>query len=142
MRFTETHRIVTHLLLFMSGITSIQWADTTVNPIMGCGGCELFPAPSKVLESIDQAVAGTGLRIESHAIYKDLVNKAYSKIPEPKQGHKNAVNTTNIWHLRGLFLERLKRDHGKQVANAADKAIRQSITCYAATLHANKGQKL
>lgn len=109
---------------------------------MGCGGCELFPTPGKVLEGIDQAVAGTGLGIESHAIYKELVSKAYSEIPEPKQGHKNAVNTTNIWHLRGLFLERLKRDHGKQAANAADKSIRQSITCYAATLHANKGQKL
>lgn len=109
---------------------------------MGCGGCELFPSPGKVLEGIDLAVAGTGLRIKSHAIYKELVNKTYSEIPEPKQGHKNAVNTTNIWHLRKLFLDRLKLDHGKQAANAADKSIRQSITCYAATLHANKGQKL
>lgn len=113
----------------MSDVTSIQWADTTVNPIMGCGGCELFPAPGKVLEGIDQAVAGTGLSIDSHSLYKELVNKAYSEIPEPKEGHKNAVNSTNIWHLRELFLERLKRDHGKLAAHEADKAIRQSITC-------------
>ena len=40
----------------MSDITDIQWADTTVNPIMGCGGCELFPSPGKVLAAIDAAV--------------------------------------------------------------------------------------
>jgi hypothetical protein len=48
----------------MSDITKIQWCDTTVNPIMGCGGCELFPSSGKVLEAIDQAVAATGSRID------------------------------------------------------------------------------
>lgn len=126
----------------MSETTAIQWADTTVNPIMGCGGCELFPSPGKVLEAIDQAVADTGTHIDSRAIYKELVNKAYAKIRNPMAGHKNTVNTTNIWHLRELFLERVRRDHGKEATEAADKAIRQSITCYAASLHLNKGQKL
>lgn len=126
----------------MSNITKIQWCDTTVNPIMGCGGCELFPSPGKVLETIDKAVAITGVRINSRAIYKDLVNEAYRKIPNPKPGHKNAVNTTNIWHLRELFLKQVKRDHGREAENAAEMAIRQSITCYAATLHLNKGLKL
>jgi protein gp37 len=126
----------------MSDITDIQWADTTVNPIMGCGGCELFPSPGKVLAAIDEAVADAGARIDSRAIYKDLVNAAYGKIRKPMPGHKNAVNTTNLWHLRELFLERVDRDHGKVAAEAANIAIRQSITCYAATLHLNKGQKL
>jgi len=126
----------------MSHITKIQWADTTVNPIMGCGGCELFPSPGRVLEAIDQAVAATGVCINSRTIYKEMVNEAYRKIRNPKPGHKNAINTTNIWHLRKLFLERVKLDHGKQAEEAAEKAIRQSITCYAATLHLNKGQKL
>jgi protein gp37 len=126
----------------MSDITDIQWADTTVNPIMGCGGCELFPSPGKVLAAIDAAVAGVGVSIGSRAIYKELINGAYGGIHEPKPGHKNAVNTTNIWHLRELFLERVDRDHGKEAAEAANIAIRQSITCYAATLHLNKGQKL
>ncbi len=126
----------------MSDITTIQWADSTVNPIMGCGGCELFPSPGKVLEAIDQAVAAAGSRIDSRAIYKDLVNAAHAKIRKPKPGQKNAVNTTNIWHLRELFLARVMRDFGKQAETAAKKAIRQSVTCYAATLHLNKGQKL
>ena len=126
----------------MSDITDIQWADTTVNPIMGCGGCELFPSPGEVIKAIDEAVADIGGRISSRVIYKGLINEAYAKIKEPKPGHKNAVNTTNIWHLRKLFLTRVKRDHGDQARAAADKAIRQSITCYAATLHLNKGMNL
>lgn len=126
----------------MPNITDIQWCDTTVNPIMGCGGCELFPSPDKVLKAIDQAVADTGSRIDSRAIYKELVQDAYTKIKTPKQGHKNAVNTTNIWHLREAFLESVRNNHGKLAADAAQKAIRQSVTCYAATLHLNKGQKL
>jgi protein gp37 len=126
----------------MSDITDIQWADTTVNPIMGCGGCELFPSPGKVLEAIDAAVAATGTRIESRKIYKELIHEAYSKIRQPKAGHKNVVNTTNLWHFRKLFLDRVKRDHGEQARAAAEMAIRQSITCYAATLHLNKGQNL
>jgi len=52
----------------MSNITDIQWADTTVNPIMGCGGCELFPPPGKVLAAIDTAVAATDTRIEENTL--------------------------------------------------------------------------
>ena len=128
----------------MSSVTDIQWADTTVNPIMGCGGCELFPSPGTVLDAIDQAVADAGSNINSRATYKELINEAYGRIPEAKRkpGHKNAVNTTNIWHLRALFFARVNRDLGKEAAQAAEKAVRQSITCYAATLHLNKGQKL
>ena len=126
----------------MSEITDIQWADTTVNPFMGCGGCELFPSPGIVLEAIDRAVATAGDPIDSRATYKKLINEAYVKIPNPKPGHKNAVNTTNIWHLRELFLAQVKRDLGREAETAAGKAIRQSITCYAATLHLNRGLNL
>lgn len=27
----------------MSKNTAIQWADSTINPVMGCDGCELWP---------------------------------------------------------------------------------------------------
>lgn len=126
----------------MADVTSIQWADSTVNPIMGCGGCELFPAPSEVLSAIDIAVVKTGAKISSRPIYKDLVNSAYGALDRPLDGHKNAVNTTNIWHMREQFLDRVKENQGVEAAAAAEKAIKQSITCYAATLHLNKGQNI
>lgn len=126
----------------MSYLTPIQWADSTVNPRMGCFGCELFPTPGKVLGAIDQAVAACGVSIDSRLIYKKLISGAYAKIPKPLPGHKNAVNTTNIWHLRHHFLSWLEKTHGPQAKAAADMAIRQSVTCYAAILHLNKAQNL
>jgi protein gp37 len=126
----------------MSDLTNIQWCDSTVNTIMGCGGCELYLPPGKVLGAIDQAVAACGISIDSRAIYKQLINDAYAKIPKPLPGHKNAVNTTNIWHLRQLFLCLLEKKHGLIAKDAAEKAIRQAVTCYAAILHLNKAQNL
>jgi len=41
----------------MSEETKIQWCDSTVNPIMGCAGCELFPSPGMVLDPLDRAIA-------------------------------------------------------------------------------------
>ena len=58
----------------MSYLTPIQWADSTVNPGMGCIGCELFPPPGKVLGAIDQAVATFGVSIDSRTIYKKLIS--------------------------------------------------------------------
>ena len=128
----------------MSDNTSIQWADSTVNPIMGCGGCELFPPPAHIFLNIDRAVAETGHKIVSRKIYEDLVQTHYEEIEAPLAGHKNAVNTTNIWHLRDVFLSRVVRETeaNKEAVLAAEAAIKQSITCYAAKLHLNKGQNL
>lgn len=128
----------------MSDKTSIQWADSTVNPSMGCGGCELFPPPAEIFLKINEAVDKTGHKISSRSIYEELVESAYRAIDHPLEGHKCAVNTTNIWHLRHRFLMRLgdktKDDYAAHAA--AEKAIVQSITCYAAVQHLNKGQSL
>lgn len=126
----------------MSNITDIQWCDSTVNPIMGCGGCELFPPPKKVTDAINVAVGSSGVKIDSHGIFKGLVNAHYSKLKNPGKEHKNAVTTTNIWHLREEFVDSLKRDHGQKAADAAMSSIRMSITCYAAKLHLNKGYNI
>jgi protein gp37 len=123
----------------MSEITEIQWADSTVNPIMGCGGCELFPPPGEVLTAIDEAVADAGTNISSRAIFKSLVNDRFSKIENPGPEFKNVVNTTNIWHLREPFAAVVQSDHGQDAGKAAELAIRKAITCYAAKLHLNKG---
>lgn len=126
----------------MSQITKIQWADSTVNPIMGCGGCELFPPPRKVLAEIDLAVEQAGVTIKSSPIFKKLISGAHARITSPLPGHKNAVNTTNIWHFREPFVAQLKERFGDGAAQAAEAAISRSITCYAGKLHLNKGVKL
>ena len=123
----------------MSENTKIQWCDSTVNPIMGCNGCELFPKPKHLLSQIDTAVAALGITIDSEAIFRDLIKAAYAAIPSPQSGHSDAVTTTNIWHLRDQFENRLMGAHGLLVADAAVSTISREISCYAARLHFNRG---
>lgn len=40
--------------------TNIQWADSTINPVMGCNGCELWPSPAKIQTNLAQALAAAG----------------------------------------------------------------------------------
>ena len=39
--------------------TNIQWAHSTINPVMGCDGCELWPGPAKVANSIVNVIITT-----------------------------------------------------------------------------------
>jgi protein gp37 len=131
----------------MSNITSIQWADTTVNPIMGCGGCELFPDAGKVLSAIAEAMNAEDPKTNATAdsvklVYKKLVDEVFKHSANPHPAHKQVVNTTNIWHLRDRFVDAIKNTHGRDVAKAASAAIRKAITCYAATLHLNKAANI
>lgn len=123
----------------MSDITTIQWSDSTVNPIMGCGGCELFLPPGEILADIDQAVALTGTAINSKAIFKSLVDDCFLRIPDPGPEFKRVVNTTNLWLLRERFVEQVSREYGTAAGDAAGFVIRRAVPCYAAKLHLNKG---
>ena len=126
----------------MGDKTSIQWCDSTVNPIMGCNGCELFPKASEVLRAIDNAVAATGVQINSKTILKTLVDDAFRRIKQPLAGHKMSVNNTNIWHLREIFADLIEAEHGKAAAFAVSSTIRIKLKCYAAKLHLNKGANI
>ena len=126
----------------MSKITKIQWCDTTVNPIAGCRGCELFPSAGDVLDAINDGAAALGTKIDSRNIFKALIDECFSRIPNSATGFKQALNTTNIWHLREKFVEWVTDNHGEAAANAAGVAIRKAITCYAAILHLNKAQSI
>lgn len=126
----------------MSNTTKIQWCDSTVNPLMGCGGCELFPSPAEVLTSIDHSI-GTLVPWpsgKSRELMRVLIKESFSKIKVPLEGHSAALNTTNIWHYRELFLGRVSALAGRPARKAAELAIANSITCYAAKLHLNKGR--
>lgn len=114
---------------------------------MGCGGCELYPSPGQILAAIAVAVNATDPGIKAttagvKGIFSKLVDDVFQHSENPHPSHKKAVNTTNIWHLRDRFKESVTKKHGAEAAKAADDAIRNAITCYAATLHLNKGAKI
>ena len=69
--------------------TKIQWCHSTVNPITGCGGCELFPNPSSIQDKIDADTGqppGTAL-----ALFDEIIGRAYRKIQNPEPEHTRAV---------------------------------------------------
>lgn len=124
--------------------TKIQWAHSTVNPIMGCGGCELFITPGKILRMLDEALAFTGNWPPgtSRTIYRELIKKTFALIETPLTGHSDTVSTTNLWHLRYHFVAVVRAEHGRDAAKIADLAIARGLTCYAAKLHLNKARSI
>jgi protein gp37 len=128
----------------MSTISTIQWCDTTVNPIMGCAGCELFTAAPVILRALDAALVGvcdwpTGT---ANVILSRLCSETYDAIPNPHPAMQRHVTTTNIWHLRQAFAEAVIKEHGPEAGEVAKRIIEEQVTCYAAKLHLNKGASL
>ena len=126
----------------MSALTKIQWCRAAVNPKMGCGGCELFPKPAVIVLLIRAALLEFGVRMDVHAVLAALIAKHYAKIRNPLPGHVNAVTTTNIWHFRDLLRKEIAKAHGVNAGNAARKAIKMALKCYAAKLHFNRGANI
>ncbi len=128
----------------MSDATKIQWCHSTVNPIMGCRGCELFPAPGKVLGAIDTALYdATGWKPGTSAdIFRRLIGSAYARIARPLPGHSEDLSTTNLYHLRQEFVSCVQSSHGRNAAKLAKRAIEAAVKCYAAVLHLNKARSI
>ena len=116
--------------------TKIQWCHSTVNPIMGCGGRELFSNQAAILEKIDSETGqppGT-----ADALSVEIIDREYREIQNPEPEHTRAVTTTNIWHAR-MELEAIRTTRfGEEIGRAARNAIKSSITCYEYNLHLNK----
>jgi len=124
----------------MSKITKIQWCHSTVNPIMGCGGCELFRSPGEILTALDKAIGwanGTSRRE-----FNALIKRSFKAIQVPENGHTSALTTTNLWHHRELFSDVVLRASGKATAQSASRIISESVACYAARLHCNKARSI
>lgn len=125
--------------------TSIQWAHSTVNPVMGCLGCELFPQPGAVLEAIDAAlgrvVAGWKPG-DAEAALRPAVHAAFAAIASPQPGHTHALTTTNIVHVSKAWASELKDMHGVAAEKAVREAVDGMVVCYAAKLHLNRATSI
>ena len=40
--------------------TKIQWCHSSVNPVMGCDGCELWPGKGKIVVELATAILASG----------------------------------------------------------------------------------
>tara|TARA_R110002072_G_scaffold289831_2_gene457092 strand:- start:25698 stop:26819 length:1122 start_codon:yes stop_codon:yes gene_type:complete len=130
----------------MAKTTKIQWCDSTVNPVMGCDGCELYSAPGVLLAAMDRTLLDAGCpgwqQGMSREVTRQALATAWAKVDQPKAGHVNDITTTNIRHLRHMIGERVASQFGKSAGKTIVHAIERHLTCYAAQLHANRGRSI
>ena len=125
----------------MSHTTPIQWCDSTVNPIMGCAGCELFLGPGAILRAIDDCLPVSS-KFDWKFLLRTIVENRFGEIKQPVQGHTAELCTTNIFELRKVFSRQMGTLYDDQVAAAVLHAIESSVTCYAAKDHVKKGASI
>ena len=86
----------------MSQEADVQWCDSTVNPIVGCAGCELYVSPASILSDIDWAVEG---------LYRVLQQRAMCK----------SIRTTVYLNNSGALLAYLRRTNRSVGLNASNE---------------------
>ena len=118
----------------MSIATKIQWCDSTVNPAMGCDGCELFPKSQRISSAIRKYLAENGIAVSILA--NEIINSAI-------QGKL----ASELYHGRRELAARLlsaTTEKGTKVTRAQierlARAIAKPFVCYAGILHLRHGK--
>jgi protein gp37 len=113
--------------------TKIQWCDSTVNPVMGCDGCPLYPSPASVRKSATEWLQTQGVEAR---IGRPLINDLL-------QGK----TLSEIYHLRhdssgriAASLEAAKFPLPRGFEKALARQFSMPVSCYAAILHLIRGR--
>jgi protein gp37 len=112
----------------MSNKTSIQWAHSTVNPVMGCDGCELYPSRSRIRESITQTLSA----VLSGEVVPQLKELIESETLDSPQAIKLRLKSI-AGRLASSVPDHTISRHG--LAQEIEHAVCRLFVCYAADLH-------
>lgn len=133
----------------MAKSTKIQWCDSTVNPIAGCGGCELYPAPAEITTVIDGAIQKAGYKWTSGETFRlidEMIAEAWDKLPKalqrPEEGFLRKVTSTSIYHGRKVLQKRVAQMLDAGAGKIPLDVIESKIVCYAAKSHINRGRNI
>jgi protein gp37 len=108
-------------------VTPIQWTHSTINPVMGCNGCELWPAQSRLLQLVTEAILAFANPPPAEAV-RAAVSLAGASYPLSSQ----------LYSARRTFAEDLAtRLHlGSDMRDHVMDVIRGHCACYAGLLGA------
>ena len=109
--------------------TTIQWCHSTVNPVMGCDGCELWPGKEKIVADLATAIIASG-----GARSVTNIQKSISKLI-------GDLETSQIYTNRVQLAEELGTTFrlGKASRAGLVDVIRRSCKCYAGLLGTLRG---
>jgi len=94
--------------------TGIQWTDSTINPVMGCQGCELWPKPEKIRK----------------LIFKKCEEQKIEVNEDDFRQHTKDWTTMNfVQNKKKLPLEE---------PSLGETIINENCKCYAGDLHAKR----
>jgi len=118
----------------MANSTPIQWADSTINPIMGCDGCPLYPNPATIASTL---VANLPFPQTHRTEVRRVVAEVFADHP-----------TTNLYHLRAEVAQKIAAglatiealESSCDLPTQIEQEISSQVRCYAALLHAFRGQ--
>lgn len=126
----------------MSIKTSIQWCDSTINFVMGCSGCELFPTVAKIFSKIIEVLDRDGVRVgqgELMRVFTSRIEQLQADAGVDRatiQAEFYTANTSNLYVARTDFSNAIADLVGvPSVAHTIQSAIEAQIKCYAAKLH-------
>ena len=109
--------------------TAIQWCHSTINPVMGCDGCELWPGPDKITTQLASAIvkilAGTSTLAEIRKVVARIVNDR---------------TTADMYRGRKAIAGKLAKRFGldKTAYGVLVDVIRSACKCYAGHLGTNR----
>lgn len=105
----------------------IQWTDDTVNPVMGCEGCELWPTVAQVQAKLISLI----LRFLSND-RKEIRNRV--------RPYLNRYETvTELWHDRRRLINALRKEFPTVSEYQLHECIEEALRCYAGLIHLIRG---
>ncbi|MDA7880905.1 phage Gp37/Gp68 family protein [Akkermansiaceae bacterium] len=113
----------------MSEETPIQWTNTTVNPVMGCDGCELWPTLPKII---------SGLITRAKEILPSDIKNVASQI---RQIMSRYEHVTAVWHDRYSLVKKLAKTYPNIRRYIWLKEIEKLYNCYTGKQHLDRGAR-
>lgn len=118
----------------MSKETKIQWCDSTVNPVMGCDGCPLYPVSTLVvINSITGHLKASGI---PPADARAALERAFGDRLFSDVYHRRSSIASDV----ARQIAPRKGPDRDRIASIVERIIPGHLRCYAGLLHSRHGE--
>ncbi|MDB6035318.1 MAG: Bacteriophage protein gp37 [Verrucomicrobiales bacterium] len=105
--------------------TNIQWCHSTINPVAGCDGCELWSSPAVIIQAIVERLAA-------------LAGLSQEELKERVPGVVGRRDTSAIYKYRLVLAKRITGQKSGPAFETVVDVIREKAKCYAGLLGTNR----
>ncbi|MCP5536112.1 MAG: DUF5131 family protein [Akkermansiaceae bacterium] len=109
--------------------SKIQWCHSTITPVMGCDGCELWPTIKQLIMVLIILILSKIK--EQRQVVREAVEKEFEGTPHP----------TAAWHARERIIENLQSQFPHIPLEDWKEWFEKLFKCYAGSQHIVRGAK-